>query len=440
MRECQIQPVRVVMLEARDVCSGATGRNGGHITPVLYPHYQWLKEEYGAEVAKEIIRFRLKHLPELLKVAAEEDLLEESQCREVEYFDVFHDKGLYSEAKELLSEYQKDLPLEGSRYKIHEGEETIERLQLSSKTVGCLSTLGGAIHPYRLVTGILERLLEEYPQSFHLFSHTPCTAIKTCRDGLYEVLTPKGAIKTRHVVHATNAGASHLLPGMRERIVPLREAMTAQKPREGLGSSPGENKKPWTGDRSFVFYPRQSLFDFDYLTQQRMVDDEKAAWPAPQGELMLGSNTKNIEDIGNVDDREWSRESESYLQQALGEYFEVKSKDKEEVKGVWSGIIGTSSDGMPWVGRVPEMISGRRVSRASDKGGMAAAGEWLAAGYSGEGMVHAWLSGKTVAQLVLGLPGSELPGAFRIGESRWSRTGVEEGMVRMVMRQTRVNI
>ncbi|KIL61456.1 hypothetical protein M378DRAFT_193437 [Amanita muscaria Koide BX008] len=472
------RPLTVVMLEARDVCSGATGRNGGHITPILYAHYQWLKDEFGADVAKDIIRFRLKHLPELVTVAAEENLLEDSQCREVESFDVFHDKGLYSQVKEMLSVYQKELPLEGSSYRTHEGDETFKNLQLSSKTVGCLSTRGRAIHPYRLVTGILERLLKSYSKNFYLFMHTPCTAIKTCPQGLYELSTPKGAIKTSHVVHATNAWASHLLPGMRRRIVPVRAVMTAQVPMRGLGSSPGD-KKPWTSTRSFTFYPGESLFAFDYLTQQTVKlgeTDEESVWPAPRGELMFGggfaSNRKSTEDLfagglyppqfdlANADDSAWNEQTASYLGKVLSEYFEAKDGeddkegDKEEVEMTWSGVIGVSSDEMPWVGRGSGhdaamlhprptilMIDDPRIAnlitcRLPDEIGGKESGEvgmvWIAAGYSGGGMVHAWLSGKALAEMVGGDLANGLSSPFRIVEERWKRTGIKDLIVRLL--------
>ena len=100
-------------------------RNGGHIAPMLYAEYRELKEVHGIGVAKEIIRFRLAQLPEILKVAAEENVMEESQCREVQAFDVFHDKGLYGEAKAMLAEYEKDMPSEGSLFQVHEGGEAI---------------------------------------------------------------------------------------------------------------------------------------------------------------------------------------------------------------------------------------------------------------------------------------------------------------------------
>ncbi|PBK89194.1 hypothetical protein ARMGADRAFT_1083740 [Armillaria gallica] len=57
--------LEVVMLEARDACSGATARNGGHITPPLYHDYLDLKKKHGAEAAKQIIHLRLSHLDEL---------------------------------------------------------------------------------------------------------------------------------------------------------------------------------------------------------------------------------------------------------------------------------------------------------------------------------------------------------------------------------------
>jgi hypothetical protein len=147
--DVQGKPLKIIMLEARDTCSGATGRfveffhpffqthivvkelterirNGGHITPVLYSDYIGLKETYGKEMAKQIIRFRLSHLQELLTVAKEENLLDDSQCRQVEAFDVFHDTGLFRKALSWLREYQTDLPEESLHFKVYESPAELE--------------------------------------------------------------------------------------------------------------------------------------------------------------------------------------------------------------------------------------------------------------------------------------------------------------------------
>ncbi|SJL14319.1 uncharacterized protein ARMOST_17775 [Armillaria ostoyae] len=64
-----------------------TARNGGHIASPLYHDYLDLKKKHGAEAAKQIIQFRLSHLDELISVAEEEGMTEESQCRKVDTYE-----------------------------------------------------------------------------------------------------------------------------------------------------------------------------------------------------------------------------------------------------------------------------------------------------------------------------------------------------------------
>ncbi|KAK7688053.1 hypothetical protein QCA50_008423 [Cerrena zonata] len=51
-------------------------------------------------------------------------------------------------------------------------------------------------------------------------------------------------------------------------------------------------------------------------------------------------------------------------------------------------------------------------------------GEWIAAGYTGEGMVHAWMSGRALASMVLndeeGIK-DWFPEILRINEKRWKK-------------------
>ncbi|KAK0440853.1 hypothetical protein EV421DRAFT_1905214 [Armillaria borealis] len=127
-------------------------------------------------------------------------------------------------------------------------------MQPADGVCGNISMTGSAAHPYRLVTGILSRLLKIY-SSFRLYTHTPCLSIQ---DNI--IHTPRGDIHTKHV-HTTNGWTSHLLASMREKIVPVRGHMTAQ--RAGMGLDDG-----WLGTRSFVLYPSASEDQWDHLTQQ----------------------------------------------------------------------------------------------------------------------------------------------------------------------------
>ncbi|KAI3615497.1 fad dependent [Moniliophthora roreri] len=463
LNQCEQVPLQVVMLEARDACSGATARNGGHLTPILYAGYSDLKKKHGKQAAQKIIYFRLAHLTELLQVAKDENLLEDSQARKVQTFNVFFDNHFYEDHKEDLKAYLEDFPEMRSKWETIDGEQAIEGLQFSERVKGVISTEAGAIHPYRFVTGILSRLIQL--TSFRLFTHTPCTSIQTVQSPgsiLYVLETPNGTIRTPHVVHATNAWSSHLLEPMRGKIVPARGNMTAQRPGQGLGNatlSTDPDSASWLGSRSFIFYPGNTENRFDYLTQQPPSSSSSSSFPSPSGEFMFGGGFVQggfaerafFEEVGNTDDRDWNLGVSAYLSGALSVYFgnwwgqEGTSSSTIKLPGpiaegrvikCWSGIIGISADGMPWVGRVPSQVSGRpsvteglRPHRKqhgenefkpySDVASMkmnqvhenlisepstilASPGEWIAAGFTGEGMVHAWLSGKALALMMLG--------------------------------------
>jgi hypothetical protein len=101
-------------------------RNGGHVNPQLYSEYGKLKKDYGKEMAKKMIRFRLSHLPELKRVSEEEGILEDTQCREVEHCDVYYDRKLFESTKKKIEVYRKDMPEEAAEVQIYESKEGIE--------------------------------------------------------------------------------------------------------------------------------------------------------------------------------------------------------------------------------------------------------------------------------------------------------------------------
>ncbi|KAK0189235.1 FAD dependent oxidoreductase [Armillaria mellea] len=385
--------LEVVMLEARDACSGATARNGGHITPPLYHDYLDLKKKHGAEAAKQIIQFRLSHLDELIGVAEEEET-----C--------------LREPRESWGHYLDELTSEKGGWGTAEGSAG---MQLADGVCGVISTTGGAVHPYRLVTGILSGLLKTY-SSFRLYTHTPCLSMpRQHRPYALEATFAPNISST-----LLTDGRPYLLAPMRERIVPVRGHMTAQRAGTGLDDR-------WHGTRSFVLYPSTSEDRWDYLTQQ--APNPTTLGEKPHAEFMFGGGiemgTQSFFDaVGCADDSQVEFRMTAYLGGALAAYFgkwwgsESADEDddlfeKGRVKKAWSGVLGISADGLPWVGSLPPKVSGR--SEGS---------EWIAAGYSGEGMVHAWMSGKALAYMVLGKDVDWLPAPFRVTEKRWKKANI----------------
>ena len=101
----------VVMLEARDICSGATGRNGGHILETA-DEYAELSDVFGEDAARKILRFRLAHLPEMLHVAGNLGLREEAQVRKVKFLSTYFGEEPWKAALGRFYRFKKDMPEE----------------------------------------------------------------------------------------------------------------------------------------------------------------------------------------------------------------------------------------------------------------------------------------------------------------------------------------
>ncbi|KAK0440839.1 FAD dependent oxidoreductase [Armillaria borealis] len=407
--------LEVVMLEARDACSGATARNGGHITPPLYHDYLELKKKHGAEAAKQIIQFRLSHLDELISVAEEEGLTEESQCRKVDTYDVYFDKDVFEGAKEKLGALLGGAA-EREGWLGYDGRAGGN----ASSRTGCAGSsrrTGGAVHPYRLVTGNTIA-----PAQDVLF----IPAVHAHSLSLHPLTT---SFIRPAVISAPNISSMLLMDGTSHLLAPMREKIRSrERPYDGTARM----ELAWTMDgsatRSFVLVPKRVRGSMG-LPHPTSRPNPTTLGEKPHAEFMFGGGiemgTQSFFDaVGCADDSQVEFRVSAYLGGALAAYFGKwwggESADVDDdhfergrVKKAWSGVLGISVDGLPWVGSVPSKVSGRPEGR-----------EWIAAGYSGEGMVHTWMSGKALAYMVLGKDVDWLPAPFRVTEKRWRKANI----------------
>lgn len=118
----------MLMLEARDVCSGATGRNGGHLKPEIYLNYPTWSKLYGAKTALSLADHEIAHL------AAFKDLVESEKLDDAEFVMTRSWDVLMSEfeaersfgAYDLIVNEQGQGRVEG--VELHRDQEEAERL------------------------------------------------------------------------------------------------------------------------------------------------------------------------------------------------------------------------------------------------------------------------------------------------------------------------
>jgi glycine/D-amino acid oxidase-like deaminating enzyme len=180
--------------------------------------------------------------------------------------------------------------------------------------------------------------------------------------------------------------------------------MTAQRP--------GKNFLRLDGNVSWSVIHRKAG-QLKYITQRPGAPD---GVDGKGGELMLGgalvqAGGRGLDEIGVASDADVNFNVGAYLGGLLPMLFGAKNwgADAEggRVKSMWTGIMGFTVDMMPFVGRLESRITGRVVPKGQNSEGerkrdRVEPGEWIAAGYNGEGMVNAWLCGVAVGLMLLG--------------------------------------
>jgi 2-polyprenyl-6-methoxyphenol hydroxylase-like FAD-dependent oxidoreductase len=101
--------VHVAVFEARELCSGATGRNGGHLKPNAQLEYRKLAQQLGAEQANKVAAYQLINCDHV-RALASELCPEESEIRDVKSFGVFTDQKAFDEVLDSLAQYQSKNP------------------------------------------------------------------------------------------------------------------------------------------------------------------------------------------------------------------------------------------------------------------------------------------------------------------------------------------
>lgn len=384
--------LHVVMLDARNICSGATGRNGGHVKAVPEISYSALVPVIGKERAQEVVRFTLANVEALLKVgqSLSLELQEYSELRQVNSLTVCTDDTDYERVMAMVKQFDQDNPDLAGRMRLLAKRDMTDEYGIVNSSGGTLASAGAA-WPYRLITGILADLLDKHKSTFHIEANAPVEAVKY--EECYHVRTPRGTIKAGKVIHATNGHAGYLIPGLRGPLFPIRGQMTTQTSHSAL-----ESHSKFGAPGAVYSWSVRYGKGFDYITQSSSTDD-----------LFIGGGlirSDPFEELGNPRDDANSPVSIAHLGSIMDATFGTPVC--RDIKATWTGTMGFTSDGLPFVGQVSQQISGR----AGD-------GEYVAAGYNGYGMANAWLCGKHVADLVLAQPSKQpIPLAYALTQER----------------------
>lgn len=123
-------PPSVTVLEARGLCSGATGRNGGHVKFNAVSEYADHKARLGHEAAVHLVRFSMSHYQAIKSAAERLGVLEIGEVREVTAITSIMDPTKVAHVKASFHDFEQTFPdLKGS-YTFVEGLDETRKVSI----------------------------------------------------------------------------------------------------------------------------------------------------------------------------------------------------------------------------------------------------------------------------------------------------------------------
>ncbi|OCF36345.1 hypothetical protein I316_02220 [Kwoniella heveanensis BCC8398] len=399
------RPNSIVVLEAREICSGASGRNAGHCRPDESRGFTAFSKLHGVEEAKHILKSEREVFNRVNTFVEKTGIECEWTPRDT------YDVSLSSDFRDYASKALKDLRDNGGTPEVEEvgQEQTVKETRVGSAH-GSVKWWAGTLNPAKLTLGIHQSNVSQ--GGYKLYAYAPVHGVVQSDDGVsWDVMTPRGVVRAKKVIHATNAYCDALLPELEGLVVPTRAQAVKFSP-----APAGPEKFPRIEGSYSLRYQPHYFYSICCRPDNSIVLGLSRSWDGMTPEAVESS--KNT-----VDDSAPFLEATQNGAKELTKLFPeggwsadpegIKNGTAEGFEYSWSGIIGMSPDSIPFIGAVPNKP-----------------GQYIGAGFNGHGMARIFLCAPALARYVLtGEWDEAMPKSMRITEERLARlrTGLDKG-------------
>ena len=329
---------QVLVLDAKRVGWGASGRNGGQLHPGFRQDLQWFHDQMGPDTAlavKEAGEAALHHLIGLIdthRIPCDLTRGLITACRDDADCEEEWEAATYAQAR-----FGVPLPERLT------ADQTERALGTGGHAAGLRDPLGGHLHPLTFVTALAEAA-EGHGATFH--DQTKVIAMAD-KGSAVEVVTEQGHVRAAHVVLAGNGYMRGLHKEADARVLPITNFIVATKP-IGAGQPGGilEGGEAASDTRFIVRYWR----------------------PTPDGRLLFGGGEKFS--------TRFPQDIAAFVRPHLTDVYPALAD--APIDHAWGGTLAITQSRLPLIRKLSQRVT-------------------VAAGFSGQGVINAPFAGKIVA-------------------------------------------
>jgi glycine/D-amino acid oxidase-like deaminating enzyme len=165
----------VVLVEARGLCSGVTGRNGGHCKTMTFAMWEERKHSFGLDEAIGISAFEHAHLEAIAGAIAEDEV--NCDLDRLQGIEAYYDKRDFDKAVAALEDMRAYVPHLAKKHTVHTDRTYLQHiLKLSSRAVGAVAIPAASMWPYKWIMTVLGKFIDE--GKINVQTNTPVRSVK----------------------------------------------------------------------------------------------------------------------------------------------------------------------------------------------------------------------------------------------------------------------
>lgn len=213
--------LRVIVLDAGDVGSGASGRTGGQVNPMLpFNSPEQTRKLVGDKTFERLAEQSLGSADEIFALIKTYQI--DCQARQNGWLRVHHSRAAQRNATADITNWNAI----GAEMRVVDQDEVAALSGSRAYRTGTLNPSGGAVHPMMFVRG-----LAQAGQARGVTIHGHSAVQDLSKDGAkWMVRTPDGAVRSDWVVVATNGYTGGLVKSLDKSIFPISPIQIASDP------------------------------------------------------------------------------------------------------------------------------------------------------------------------------------------------------------------